>query len=210
MHPCVQTCDWGLEESICSIAKLQFCTGYISILGYKQHRKLRDSNPGKNPWVDSPSLIPLSVFFSFPVLFWCRFYPHFFLSAKGIWGLKKAQLCRKKHGWKILKQGMEPFLGQKRAQESAKKAEKLRFFRLTHAFLGTTLNAKGTLISEPRFSTPVRCDFSHARKGKRPFHRKTLDKGRFPLSRVGKNRISQGVENRGSLISVLFPEKRGI
>ena len=31
--------------------------------------------------------------------------------------------------------------------------------------------------------------------------RKTLDKGRFPFSR-GKNRISQGVENRGSLISV--------
>ena len=33
----------------------------------------------------------LSVLFSFPVLFWCRFYPRFFLSAKGIWGLKKAQ-----------------------------------------------------------------------------------------------------------------------
>ena len=28
-----------------------------------------------------------------------------------------------------------------------------------------TLRAKGTLISEPRFSTPARCDFSHARKG---------------------------------------------
>ena len=37
------------------------------------------------------TLIPLSVLFSFPVLFWCRFYPRFFLSVKGIWGLKKAQ-----------------------------------------------------------------------------------------------------------------------
>ena len=37
------------------------------------------------------SLIPLSVFFLFPVFFWCRFYPRFFFSAKGIWELKKAQ-----------------------------------------------------------------------------------------------------------------------
>ena len=51
------------------------------------------------------------------------------------------------------------------------------------------------------FLPPARCDFSHARKGKRPFQRKTLDKGHFPFSR-GENRISQGVESRGSLISV--------
>ena len=40
-----------------------------------------------------------------------------------------------------------------------------------------------------------------ARKGKRPFQRKTLDKISFPFSR-GKKCTSQGVENRGSLISV--------
>ena len=43
--------------------------------------------------------------------------------------------------------------------------------------------------------------FSHARKGKRPFQRKPSTKAVFPFSR-GKNRISQGVENRGSLTSV--------
>ena len=53
----------------------------------------------------------------------------------------------------------------------------------------------------PDFLPRARCNFSHARKGKRPFQRKTLDKGRFPFSR-GRNRISRGVENRGSLISV--------
>ena len=42
-----------------------------------------------------------------------------------------------------------------------------------------TLRAKGTLISEPRFSTCERRFFPHARKGKRPFQRKTLGKGRF-------------------------------
>ena len=47
---------------------------------------------------------------------------------------------------------------------------------------GISLRAKGTLISEPRFSTPCEMRF-------------------FPRD-TGKNRISQGVENRGSLISV--------
>ena len=42
------------------------------------------------------TLIPISVFFSFPVLFWCRFYRRFFRSDKGIWGLKKAQFLMKK------------------------------------------------------------------------------------------------------------------
>ena len=46
----------------------------------------------------------------------------------------------------------------------------------------SSLRAKGTLTSEPRFSTP--CDMTF-----------------FPVSR-GKNRISHGVENRASLISV--------
>ena len=53
----------------------------------------------------------------------------------------------------------------------------------------------------PDFLPPARCDVPHARKGKRPFQRETLVKGRFPFSR-GENRIAQGVENRGSLISV--------
>ena len=54
---------------------------------------------------------------------------------------------------------------------------------------------------QPRFSTPREMRFSHARKGKRPFQKKPSTKAVFPFSR-GKNRISQGVENRGSLISV--------
>ena len=54
----------------------------------------------------------------------------------------------------------------------------------------------------PDFLPPARCDFSHARKGKWPLSRVFLLKRPFSLSRVGKNRISQGVENRGSLISV--------
>ena len=70
---------------------------------------------------------------------------------------------------------------------------------------GNSLRAKGALISEPRFSTPCKMRFSHARKGipgKRPAQRKKPStKAIFPWSR-GKNRISQGVENRGSLISV--------
>ena len=55
----------------------------------------------------------------------------------------------------------------------------------------------------PDLLPPARCDFSHARKGKRPFFEGFFfEKGAvFPFSR-GKNRISQGVENRGSLISV--------
>ena len=44
-------------------------------------------------------------------------------------------------------------------------------------------------------------DFSHARKGKWPLSRVFSKKAVLPFSR-GKNRISQGVENRGSLISV--------
>ena len=41
----------------------------------------------------------------------------------------------------------------------------------------SSLRAQGTLISEPRFSTPARCDFSRARKGKRPFQMKIRTNG---------------------------------
>ena len=54
----------------------------------------------------------------------------------------------------------------------------------------------------PDFLPPARCGFSHARKGKTAeFQRNPSTKAIFPFSR-GKNRISHGVENRGSLISV--------
>ena len=57
-------------------------------------------------------------------------------------------------------------------------------------------------LVSPDFLRPARCDFPHARKGKRPkFKDKRSAKAVFPFLR-GKNRISQGVENRGSLISV--------
>ena len=52
----------------------------------------------------------------------------------------------------------------------------------------------------PDFLPPARCDFSHARKGKWPLSRAFLLQRPFSFSR-GKNRISQGVENRGSPIS---------
>ena len=72
---------------------------------------------------------------------------------------------------------------------------------------------KAHWLVSPDFLPPARCDFSHSRKGKRPtlLKRIPFEKGHyqgirfkkavFPFSR-GKNRISQGVENRGSLISV--------
>ena len=64
-----------------------------------------------------------------------------------------------------------------------------------------TLRAKGALISEPRFSTPCEMRFFPREKGKTAFVEGFFsEKAVFPFSR-GKNRISQGVENRGSLIS---------
>ena len=65
--------------------------------------------------------------FSFPVLFWRRFYPRFFLSAKGIWGLKKAQFWRRKRGWKILKQGNRAFFGPKKGRKGQKIREAALF-----------------------------------------------------------------------------------
>ena len=65
-----------------------------------------------------------------------------------------------------------------------------------------SLRAKGTLISEPRFSTPCEMRFSPREKGKTAFcWGFFFEKAVFPFSR-GKNRISHGVENRGSLISL--------
>ena len=65
-----------------------------------------------------------------------------------------------------------------------------------------SLRAKGPLISEPRFSTPCEMRFFPREKGKTAFFKeKPSTKAVFPFSR-GKNRISQGVENRRSLISV--------
>ena len=40
------------------------------------------------------TLIPLSVLFSFPVLFWCRVYPRFFVVTRAFGGSKCAILCR--------------------------------------------------------------------------------------------------------------------
>ena len=67
-----------------------------------------------------------------------------------------------------------------------------------------TLRAKGTLISEPRFSTPCEMRLFPREKGKKQplFRAKPTRQRPFSLSRVGKSHISQGVENRGSLISV--------
>ena len=69
-----------------------------------------------------------------------------------------------------------------------------RFFGV-HVFV--SLTAKGTLISEPRFSTPCEMQFLPTEKGKTAFKEKPSTKAISPFSR-GKNRISWGVENRGS------------
>ena len=53
----------------------------------------------------------------------------------------------------------------------------------------------------PRFSTPCEMQFFPREKGKTAFSRKPPTRAISPFSR-GKNRISQGLENRGSLISV--------
>ena len=58
-----------------------------------------------------------------------------------------------------------------------------------------TLRAKGTPISEPRFSTPCETQFSHARKEKRPFQRKTLDKARFPFLAWEKPHLAGGTKS---------------
>ena len=49
-----------------------------------------------------------------------------------------------------------------------------------------TLRAKGTLISEPRFSTPCEMRFFPREKGKTAFLEKFSSKRPFSLSRVGK------------------------
>ena len=49
-----------------------------------------------------------------------------------------------------------------------------------------TLRAKGTLISEPRFSTPCKMRFSPREKGKMAFVEGFSLKRPFFLSRVGK------------------------
>ena len=50
----------------------------------------------------------------------------------------------------------------------------------------TTLRAKGTLISEPRFSTPCEMRFFPREKGRTAFSKKNPRQGPFSLSRVGK------------------------
>ena len=72
-----------------------------------------------------------------------------------------------------------------------------------HTFFGS-LRAKGTLNSEPRFSPPARCDFSHARKLKRPFQRKTLDKGHFPFLAWEKSHLAGGMALRVVLSTYEF------
>ena len=75
--------------------------------------------------------------------------------------------------------------------------------RLCRPCLKFTLRAKGTLISEPRFSTPCEMRFFPRKKGKTALFKESYSMKRpfSPFSR-GKNRISQGVENQGSPISV--------
>ena len=73
-----------------------------------------------------------------------------------------------------------------------------------------TLRAKGTLISEARFSTPCEMRCLPREKGENGlFKEKPSTKAISPFAR-GKNRISQGVENRGSLISAPLALREGL
>ena len=58
-------------------------------------------------------------------------------------GSKKRSFDAKSVGRKFQNTGTEPFLGKKSA-EKGKKAEKLRFFRLTRAFLGKKARKGGS------------------------------------------------------------------
>ena len=71
---------------------------------------------------------------------------------------------------------------------------------ITHSPEGQRHTLK--LVSPPILLPLARCDFSHARKGKRPFQRGLfLDKGHFfPFSRGKK--FASGRKSGGSLISV--------
>ena len=78
---------------------------------------------------------PFCVFFV-SCAFLVSFLPSLFSQCQGhLGGSKKRSFDEKNVGRKFHNRGTEPFLGQKSA-EKGKKAEKLRFFRLTHAFLG--------------------------------------------------------------------------
>ena len=67
-----------------------------------------------------------------------------------------------------------------------------------------SLRAQGTLISEPQSSTPCDMRFFPSDTGKLTTLRGSASKWPiFPVS-LGKNRISQGVEDWGSLSSVPF------
>ena len=75
------------------------------------------------------------------------------------------------------------------------RAKVRRSCRFCH--FGGTISLK---TSEPRFSTPCDMRFFPRDKGKMVFFEGFfLENGLFPVSR-GKNRVSQGVDNRGSLI----------
>ena len=51
---------------------------------------------------------------------------------------------------------------------------------------------KAHQLVSPDFLPPARCDFSHARKGKRPFSRVFLWKGRFPFLAWEKPHLARG------------------
>ena len=70
--------------------------------------------------------------------------------------------------------------------------------------IGPYPEGQSTLISEPRFSTPCEMRFFPARERENGlFKDKPSTEAVFPFSR-GKNPISQGLEHRGSPISVPF------
>ena len=79
------------------------------------------------------SLSPFLCFFRFLCFFGVISTLAFFLVQRAFGGSKKCSFDEKSVGRKIQNRGTEPFLGQKSA-EKGKKAEKLRFFQLTHAF----------------------------------------------------------------------------
>ena len=55
---------------------------------------------------------------------------------------------------------------------------------------GNFWGSPGNFLVSPDFLPPASCDLPHARKGKRPFQRKTLEKGSFPFLAWEKSHLA--------------------
>ena len=112
MHPvCTLLILGNFNLGACSLWSCLSTSAAVPVV--KNYRKIiyfQTINFGKR----LPTLIPLSVFFSFPVLFWCQFYPRFFSSwQRELGGQKKRSFDEKSVGGKSKTQEQSLFRAQK-------------------------------------------------------------------------------------------------